>query len=138
MTVPSALVAADNAFDYPSPIWQRFTRPAYAGRFAADEPGVRTGRAGTPAAASVLELQLKFVDGAVRDARFRAYGCPVSIAVGAWLAEWSLGRTRQELAALRAADLRRALEIPDEKAHCALLGEDAVKALLNTPSRTLS
>jgi NifU-like protein involved in Fe-S cluster formation len=138
MTTPTALLEADNPFDYPSPIWQRFTRPLLAGRFAADEPGVISGRAGTPAASSVLELQLKWEDGRVRDARFRAYGCPASIAVGGWLADWSIGRSAPELAGITAAELRRALEIPDEKAHCALLGEDVVKALLKETPRNLS
>ncbi len=138
MTTPSALLSADNPFDYPQPIWQRFRTAPRAGRFAADEPGVLTGRAGTPAANSVLELQLKFAAGKVADAHFRAYGCPASIAVGAWLAEWCIGRNREQLAGLTAAELRLALEIPDEKAHCALLGEDALKALLKEGFRNLS
>lgn len=138
MTTPAALLAADNAFDYPLPIWQRFRTAPRAGRFAPGEVGVASGRAGTPAANSVLELQLKFAGGKVGDARFRAYGCPASIAVGAWLAEWSIGRSPSELAGLTAADLRQSLEIPDEKAHCALLGEDALKALLKDIPRTLS
>lgn len=138
MTSPAALLAADNAFDYPQPIWQRFRTAPRAGRFGPGEPGVVSGRAGTPAANSVLELQLKFAGGKVGDARFRAYGCPASIAVGAWLAEWSIGRSRGELAVLSAAMLREALEIPDEKAHCALLGEDALKALLKDVPRNLS
>jgi NifU-like protein involved in Fe-S cluster formation len=125
---------ADNVFDYPPPIWRWFGAAPRAGRFPAAELGVRTGRAGTPASRSVLELQLKFVDGRVADARFRAYGCPASIAVGAWIADWSLGRDAAALAQLRAADLRQALEIADEKAHCALMGEDALQALLKSMS----
>ena len=30
----------------------------------------------------------------------------------------------------RAADIRQALEIPEDKLHCALMGEDAVKSLV--------
>jgi NifU-like protein involved in Fe-S cluster formation len=135
MSTPTALLEAENPFDYPSAIWQRFTQPSRAGRFAEGESGVVSGRAGTPAASSVLELQLKWEEGWVRDARFRAFGCPVSIAVGGWLADWSLGRSAAELAGISAAQLRQALEIPDEKAHCALLGEDVVKALLKEVSR---
>ncbi|WP_169740698.1 iron-sulfur cluster assembly scaffold protein [Nevskia soli] len=119
-----------NPFGYAEPIWERFTHPRHVGEFPAGTPGVVTGEAGSKAARSVLRLQLRFEGGRVADVRFRAYGCPSSIAVGAWIVEWSLGKTPAELAALRAAELRQALEIADDRAHCALLGEDALRAAL--------
>lgn len=120
----------DNVFAYPAPVWRRFVETPQAGRFAAGTPGVCSGRAGTPAARSVLEIQLRFEGDRVVDARFRAYGCPSSIAVGSWIAEWSLGRRRAELAGLDTRQLRAALEIPEDRAHCALMGEDALRAVL--------
>lgn len=120
----------DNAYGYAAPIWQRFARPSHAGSFEAGTDGVVSGEAGSPAARSVLRLQLRFADGAVAEARFKAYGCPTSIAVGEWIAAWSVGRKAPELAALSAAHLREVLEIPDDRAHCALLGEDALRAAL--------
>ena len=119
-----------NPFGYAEPIWERFTHPRHVGEFAPGTPGVFNGEAGSKAARSVLRLQLRFEAGRVADVRFRAYGCPSSIAVGAWIVDWSLGKTPAELAALRAADLRKALEIADDRAHCALLGEDALQAAL--------
>ena len=121
-----------NAFGYPEPVWQRFVDAPRAGRFDASTPGVVSGRAGTPAARSVLSLQMQFDEhGRVVDARFRAYGCPSSIAVGAWIAEWSLGRSTDDMTGLSASTLRRELEIPEDRAHCALMGEDALRNLLN-------
>lgn len=117
-----------NPFGYAAPIWQRFNAPARAGGFAPGTPGVVTGEAGTPAARSVLRLELKLSGHHVEEARFRAYGCPTSIAVGAWITEWVAGRSLDELSGLRAATLRQALEIPEDRAHCALMGEDALKA----------
>lgn len=119
-----------NPFGYAAPIWERFTHPRHVGEFDPGTPGIVTGEAGSKAARSVLRLQLRFEGGRVADVRFRAYGCPSSIAVGAWIVEWSLGKTPAELATLRAADLRQALEIADDRAHCALLGEDALRAAL--------
>ncbi len=119
-----------NPFGYAAPIWQYFRHPVHSGEFAPGTPGVVSGEAGSKAARSVLRLQLRFEVGRVADVRFKAYGCPSSIAVGAWIAEWSLGRSAAELAALRAADVRQALEIADDRAHCALLGEDALRAAL--------
>lgn len=124
-----------NPYGYPQPVWSRFEHcvgeaAERAGRFAVGTPGVAEGRAGTPAARSVLELQLRFDGERVTDARFRAYGCPSSIAVGSWIADWSIGRSVAELAGLSARQLRTVLEIPEDRAHCALMGEDAMKALL--------
>lgn len=128
--------SGSNPFGYSAPILRLFQETPRAGEFAAGTPGVVTAEAGSKAAHSVLRLQLLFEAGKVADARFKAYGCPSSIAVGAWIAGWSLGRTRVELAALRAADLRQALEIADDRAHCALLGEDAIRAALAGNSTT--
>lgn len=120
-----------NPFGYAEPIWALFTHPPQVGEFPPGTPGVVSGEAGSKAARSVLRLQLRLEGGRVADARFRAYGCPSSIAVGGWIAQWSRGKSVEELRALRAADLRQALEIPDDRAHCALLGEDAVRAALS-------
>lgn len=119
-----------NPLGYAEPIWRLFRHPPHVGEFEPGTPGVATGEAGSKAARSVLRLQLRFEGGRVADVRFKAYGCPSSIAVGAWIVEWSLGKTPAELATLRAAELRQALEIADDRAHCALLGEDALRAAL--------
>jgi NifU-like protein involved in Fe-S cluster formation len=127
-----ALKSTDtNPFGYAEPIWALFIQPPQVGEFPPDTPGVVTGEAGSKAARSVLRLQLRLEGGRVADARFRAYGCPSSIAVGGWIARWSRGKPVEELRALRAATLRQALEIPDDRAHCALLGEDAIRAALS-------
>jgi NifU-like protein involved in Fe-S cluster formation len=120
----------DNPFGYAEPIWARFSAPGRAGSFALGTPGVFAGQAGTPAARSVLRIELQIEQGRVADTRFKAYGCPTSIAVGAWIAEWSQGKAVEELGALNSRQLREALEIPDDRAHCALMGEDALKAAL--------
>jgi NifU-like protein involved in Fe-S cluster formation len=121
----------DNPFGYSAAIWRLFGETPRAGRFADGTPGVAAGQAGTPAARSVLRLELQFgADGRVADARFQAYGCPASIAVGAWIAQWSLGKALAELRGLNAPTLRQALEIPEDRAHCALMGEDALRDLL--------
>ena len=84
------------------------------------------------ASASWLALHLQMVDGTVQAARFTAFGCPVGIAVGHWLADWAVGKSPAQLQALSVTALRAALEIPDDKLHCALMGEDALKALKPT------
>lgn len=119
-----------NPHGYAAPIWRLFRGAPRSGRFAPETPGVVAAEAGTRAARSVLRLELLLKQGRVADARFQAYGCPSSIAVGAWIADWAVGKTAAELRVLTAADLRGALEIPDDRAHCALMGEDCLRAVL--------
>ncbi len=117
-----------NVFGYPQPVWQRFREPAHAGVI---DGGIRA-RAGTPASKSLIALALKIDgQGRVEQARFQAYGCPTTIAVGELLAELAQGRSVEDLRAVTAADIRGALEIADDRAHCAVLGEDVLRSLLS-------
>lgn len=130
MSTPVQESLPANPFGYGRGIWSLFNQAPRAGRFPPRTPGVVSGQAGTPAARSVLRIDLQLRDARVVDARFRAYGCPTSIAVGAWIADTAIGRTPAELRAITAASLRDVLEIPDDRAHCALMGEDALRAAL--------
>lgn len=120
--------AADNVYAYPLPVWDRFRQPQHAGRLSAAAQMIEA-QAGSPATRALLRLQVA-VDGAgVRRARFQAYGCPTAIAVGEWLAELLERQPPAQWPAIGAAQIREALEIGDDKAHCALMGEDALRTL---------
>lgn len=135
-----------NPYGYSETVWRLFQDAPRAGIFS---PGLAlsaaadviekdsvssalalSASAATPANRSVLTLHLQIEEGCVSDARFQAYGCPTTIAVGAWLAQQAVGRRPEELSGIKAATIRQALEIPDERSHCALLGEDVIQALL--------
>jgi NifU-like protein involved in Fe-S cluster formation len=114
-------------FGYSGAVWSLFSRTPRAGTL--DGSGVLSVEAGTPASRSRLRLQVRMAPQRIDDARFQAYGCPTTIAVGAWLAERVAGAPVGELAGIDAKEIRQALEIPEDRLHCALLGEDLVKAL---------
>lgn len=113
-----------NVFAYAEPIWTRFSRPGHAGGWP-DGDAVRSAQAGSRSAKFVLRLQ---INGG--RARFKAYGCPTAIAVGEWLCEQIEHKGLESLRNISAEKIRTALEIGEDKSHCALLGEDAIKALL--------
>ncbi|WP_293393176.1 aminotransferase class V-fold PLP-dependent enzyme [Nevskia sp.] len=121
--------AAGNPYGYGPEIWRLFRKTPNAGRFLESAPDVIRAEAGTPAARSVLRLALRLDGDRVAEARFLAYGCPTTIAVGAYVAGWAQGKAMAELVALTAPALRSVLEIPEDRAHCALLGEDALRAV---------
>jgi nitrogen fixation protein NifU and related proteins len=78
-----------------------------------------------PVCGDILRLSLRWENGVVAQAAFRARGCTASIAAGAALAQWAVGRTVAELAGLKAAAVDELLgQLPAESKHAALLAAD--------------
>lgn len=117
-----------NPYGYPDPVWQFFCEAPKAG--VLDGPDVIRVQVGDSARQSQIELQVQVQADTLSRARFRALGCPTTIAVGAWLAGELQGRLVAEVQAINAAGIRGGLQIAEDRAHCALLGEDAVRLLL--------
>ncbi|WP_301331390.1 iron-sulfur cluster assembly scaffold protein [Sinimarinibacterium sp. CAU 1509] len=116
---------------YPAPVWAAFGAVRHAGTLPAAD-NVVCSQVGSPAARAQLELSARCTpEGVVEAARFRAYGCPTSIAVGEWLAGRIEGCSTAVAIPPTAADIRAALEIGEDKAHCALMGEDVLRALFD-------
>lgn len=84
-----------------------------------------------PICGDILRLSAEFVDGRVAQARFKTRGCTASIAAGSALTEWLIGKTTQQVAALRPADIDEAVGgLQAESKHAAVLAADAARALL--------
>ena len=62
------------------------------------------------------------------DARFKTYGCGSAIASSSLVTEWVKGKTLDEAAALKNAQIAEELALPPVKIHCSILAEDAIKA----------
>lgn len=119
---------SENPLGYPAEVWRLFRQTPRAGRLESG-PGVLSAEAGTAAGKFRLRLDCRIEQGRFADSRFLAHGCPYTIAVGAWLAAWCLGRRADELAAPPIAELRAALEIPEDRAHCGLMAQDVLRVL---------
>ncbi len=84
-----------------------------------------------PACGDMLRLTVLFENDRIADARYKVRGCTASIAAGSALAEWMIGKSRQELRSLTPAmieDLLGGLD-PASK-HAAVLCTDALKAVV--------
>ncbi|MBL8239724.1 MAG: iron-sulfur cluster assembly scaffold protein [Bryobacterales bacterium] len=83
-----------------------------------------------PICGDILRLSARVVNDAIQEAAFQAKGCTASIAAGAALAEWAVGHTLPQLAALTAVDIENLLDgLPNESKHAAALAVDAARAL---------
>lgn len=89
-------------------------------------PGEVVGEAGGPGQEAWVRFRLSVRDGIVKSALFKAYGCPHTLAVAAWVAERLRGRSRAELAPGTPAEWADTLAVPVEKLGRLLVVEDAL------------
>lgn len=117
----------DNVFGYPPAVWARFVAPRFLGSL--DKTRTHSTLHRLAGGHGELELAIVVRDDIIIEARARVLGCPVLIACADWLAERLDHAPVSRLQAEEGAEAKRLLEIPPEKAHCALLIEDAAIAL---------
>jgi cysteine desulfurase len=84
------------------------------------------GEAGGPGQEVWVRFKLQVADGVVKSVLFKAYGCPHTLGVAAWVAERLCGRGRADLAPGTPAEWAEALAVPVEKLGRLLVVEDAL------------
>ena len=105
-----------------------FDTPRGAGELD-DAPGVRRGEAGSEHHGAIVRFALKTAAGdRIEDIRFKAWGCPATIACASLVSDWARGRSLAEAAALDVRALADPLELPVERLYAPLLVEDALRA----------
>jgi nitrogen fixation NifU-like protein len=83
-----------------------------------------------PVCGDILRLWLS-IDGGRLSARFQAKGCVAAIAASSVLTELAQGKTVEEAARIRAAQIAAALGgLPPESGHAAVLAEEALQTAL--------
>jgi cysteine desulfurase len=90
--------------------------------------GVATGEAGGPGQETWVRFHLTVAAGIVKAARFKAYGCPHTVAVVDWLTQQLPGRRWDEGLPGAPASWAEALSVPTEKLGRLLVVEDALLA----------
>ncbi len=118
---------------YSPVVLDHFARPRNVG--AATAP-TATGRAENPGCGDVVELSLRVEAGEIREARFRAAGCPPTIACASRLTELLQGATIPAALAIRRDALVEAVGgLPDTSRHAAQLPLEALRAALGRSDR---
>ncbi|MGH8496753.1 MAG: iron-sulfur cluster assembly scaffold protein [Gammaproteobacteria bacterium] len=111
---------------YSRAVLESFDNPQHAGRAEGSGPELAVGRAGSPRAGAVIELSLKVAQGSVRQARFRAFGCPHTIAAASRLAVAIEGLSVDALEGFDVRSLAAELDLPAWKLGRLLILEDAL------------
>ena len=113
---------------YSALVREHFERPRLAGRL--NGLGVRMGAAGSTERGVWVEFTVRIAEGRVAEARFRAYGCPHTIAAASWVADHLVGQPLADAAEIDPLELGELLEAPAEKLGNLLVVEDALRACL--------
>lgn len=113
---------------YSERLLEHFRNPRNVGELP---PPAVTVEVSNPACGDILRLSVRFEQDRAAAAAYKTRGCTASIAAGSALTEWIAGKTREELARIRAADIDDAVGgLSAESKHAAVLCADAVRALL--------
>jgi nitrogen fixation NifU-like protein len=87
-----------------------------------------TGMGGSPECEDWLLLTIRVENDRIADIRFRCRGCSAAIATSSATTELAMGMTIEEAKALSSDEIERAVGgLSEEKRHCSLLGEEALK-----------
>jgi Fe-S cluster assembly scaffold IscU len=116
---------------YSQKLIDHYENPRNIGTLDKDSPEVGTGLVGAPACGDVMRLQIEVgVDGIIRDAKFKTFGCGSAIASSSLVTEWVRGKSLEEAESIKNTDIARHLALPPVKIHCSVLAEDAIKAAI--------
>ncbi|MFY2509584.1 Fe-S cluster assembly scaffold IscU [Vibrio pectenicida] len=114
---------------YSEKVIDHYENPRNVGSFDKEDPNVGSGMVGAPACGDVMKLQIKVTsEGIIEDAKFKTYGCGSAIASSSLVTEWVKGKSIDEAAEIKNAEIAEELELPPVKVHCSILAEDAIKA----------
>ncbi|CZF77258.1 scaffolding protein [Grimontia sp. AD028] len=117
---------------YSEKVIDHYENPRNVGAFDKNDPNVGSGMVGAPACGDVMKLQIKVNEqGIIEDAKFKTYGCGSAIASSSLVTEWVKGKSLDEAAAIKNAEIAEELELPPVKVHCSILAEDAIKAAVS-------
>jgi nitrogen fixation NifU-like protein len=113
---------------YSQRLLDHFQNPLNVGEL--DPPAV-TVEVSNPACGDILRLSVRFENSVAAEARYKIRGCTASIAAGSALTECIQGKTRAELAKLKAETIEEAVGgLEPESKHAAVLCIDGLRAVL--------
>ena len=114
--------------DYSTEVRQRFSAPTSAGEISSGPGELVEGSAADPSLGVWIRFQVQIQSGTIRQARFRAFGCPHTLAAADRVVALIEGRPLDDLRSIDWQLLARQLELPREKFGKLLRIEDALAA----------
>jgi len=116
--------------EYSEKVMEHFTNPRNVGEIeAADNVGI--GTVGNEKCGDIMRFFIKVENNIITKATFKTFGCGAAVATSSIATELVQGKTLSEAAAITNQAVMEALDgLPDAKAHCSCLAEEALHAAL--------
>ena len=110
---------------YTKKLLARFYKPKFVKNLK-NPDGV--GEIGNVACGDIMHLEIKVVDGKIKDIGFKTFGCGAAIASSDVVCELAKGKTLEEAKKITKQDIIKKLGgMPPIKVHCSVLGIEALK-----------
>lgn len=117
---------------YSEKVLEHFKHPKNVGTLDKSKNNVGTGLVGAPECGDVMRLQIEVdeMNGTIKDAKFKTFGCGSAIASSSLATEWLKGKSIDEALNIDNMDIVEELALPPVKIHCSVLAEDAIKSAI--------
>ncbi len=115
---------------YSESVLDHFRQPRHAGRLPPEAPDVGSGEASAPESGERVRLQIRTEADVIVAARFKAFGCPATIACASFAADKLHERSLAEAGRLSAGEIVRELALEPGQATLATLTVEALQAAL--------
>ena len=117
---------------YSEKVLEHFKNPRNVGTLDKSKQNVGTGLVGAPECGDVMRLQIEVdeMNGVIKDAKFKTFGCGSAIASSSLATEWLKGKSIDEALSIDNMEIVEELALPPVKIHCSVLAEDAIKSAI--------
>lgn len=112
---------------YSQEITNYFFNIRHAGILDKKNVNVRYGEVGSDLQDHLCQLYLFFKNKKIREAKFQAYGSPITIAACEYACRWGEGKMLKEAKQLNADQIKNALNLPSSEFHVSTLIEQLWK-----------
>ena len=114
---------------YSDKVMEHFRNPRNVGEIE-NPDGI--GHVGNPVCGDIMELYIKVNDSTIVDAKFKTFGCGVTIAVSSMVTEILKGKSIKNALNISNQAVAEALDgLPPPKMHCAVLSQELIKSAID-------
>ncbi len=114
---------------YNDKVLQEFKKPSNMGTL---KNANAVGTVGNATCGDIMEISMKIVKNVIKDVKFKTFGCTAAIATSSVATRLVKGKTIDEALTITNAQVVAELgELPQQKLHCSVLAEEAIKEAIN-------